>query len=277
MVVLPKLGVKRFGHDFNRDWRVLTAGAADRAEQIEFIENHSSVQFVIDFPWGYSGAHEFLSQINNTKNVIGLSIRDESAITEIIYDFYWIKCFLSGIDRLSVDMSRFIDLELFCGKLGRSDCMISECKKIRSFKLFGPGEKIQLGDWFHFKELEEVEFYYTKIKNFDFIRSLRNLERITVERCNALTDLSGVQSMANLQCLRVDRCKNLSNISGISGAENITDIFLTNCGDVGGLSEISNLKKVEFLNLNGTSVGNDEYLEFQSMITEENLFCDFRK
>lgn len=97
--------------------------------------------------------------------------------------------------------------------------------------------------------IESIQFYrcvFPKGKKLNMQAST-----IIIDQCSEF-DSNIFDESPNVKCLQIINCKNI-NLSGIDRLSEITQLFMHNL-DLDNIDVVENLKKLEYLNLNGSKI-----------------------
>ncbi|XP_042483047.1 disease resistance protein Roq1-like [Macadamia integrifolia] len=88
--------------------------------------------------------------------------------------------------------------------------------------------------------------FCNKLKSLPVLVGLRNLERLTVDNCQSLTEIEGLEGLDSLELLEMMNCRSLRKIGKISGLGKLKELKLK---DYSMLFEIESLEGLDSLEL----------------------------
>ena len=150
-------------------------------------------------------------------------------------------------------LDNLTSLDLSCCRDLTDLSILSDLKNLTSLDLSLCGKVKDITPLASFKKLD-VLLVHSTITNqqFQWLRDkkiLANLEKLFLNGCDELTDLSGLADLDNVTVLYISSCEKLKDFSALSSMKNLTEIHICCCENLTDLSFLSGLKKLEKLDV----------------------------
>ena len=203
------------------------------------------------------------TKIRFTSKAFSEYVSKISGATEEEMKFEWMKNQTSlTIDDPSItsleDLVFFPNLESLTLQHLQLDNLdgIENCIKLKKFNKMRGTDIKDYSVLSNLNNLSEVYLNEGTKENFDNIvnslKELQNLQKISIDNCYSIKDITPIGKIKNLQSLTIARVP-ISNLKGIEDLSNLTSLSLsqnTNLTSIKGISKLSNLEKLEIVNNN---------------------------
>ncbi|CAI0442628.1 unnamed protein product [Linum tenue] len=87
------------------------------------------------------------------------------------------------------------------------------------------------------------------LENLDGLENLVLLQRLTLDRCDAVEKLPSLSSLGNLQVIKISRCQQLIEITGFEALQSLEELDISSCTSFQKLSNLSALKNLKKLTI----------------------------
>ena len=131
------------------------------------------------------------------------------------------------------------------------------CKKIK--KLFLQKSEFLLDSPLKLRELKEIVVLQERIVSLDFLKYCCNIEKISINYCNKLCDISKIDSCRKLKEVYFETNKSLKKFDCLGNLKMLKKIVVSSCQEIESLDFLRKLKCLDFF-----SVYNTNILDFDS-------------
>lgn len=104
------------------------------------------------------------------------------------------------------------------------------------------------------KTLENLNLKTASIESLAGIEKLDNIRSVSLGNCKKLASIAGLNSLKKMERLTLDKCQAVNDYNSLTDLPNLGSLELIDCGSIPSIKFIDNLIQLERLSLAGNTV-----------------------